>query len=310
MFTSFQPRGDVPEDGSWNFDILPEIHNRIVYYVWQFEKCPETERIHVQGYLRIKPGSRMRTAQIKALLGDDTAHLKKADGTDLDNQRYCTKESSRIRAGKEYGTPEAIVVQQGERSDLESVVIALKEGATMGDLIRTFPMIVARYPRFLDTVKNTLMQEALSSVVDPTSLPIRTVEVIAYVGPSGTGKTRAAYNEILRRYGTIKNKVYRWPSERYHCKYSDQPVILLDDLDQSWFTGVRARLTRAELLNILDQYPIDLPRKNTESVESSWNLVLITSNIEDPVAWIPYDPAPGAVARRITTKIVMRTQYL
>jgi hypothetical protein len=67
-------------------------HDGISYIVWQEETCPDTGRIHLQGYVQFQEKARLAKAK-KILLGDKNhrVHLEGAKGTPSENKTYCTK---------------------------------------------------------------------------------------------------------------------------------------------------------------------------------------------------------------------------
>ena len=66
-------------------------HDGISYIVWQEETCPDTGRIHLQGYVQFQEKARLAKAK-KILLGDKNhrVHLESAKGTPSENKTYCT----------------------------------------------------------------------------------------------------------------------------------------------------------------------------------------------------------------------------
>lgn len=73
------------------------------YVVWQEEECPDTHRRHIQGYLRFANAQRM--AAVKRIIGKDSVHVSRCNGSEAQNVKYCTKEESRVSGPWEIGTP-------------------------------------------------------------------------------------------------------------------------------------------------------------------------------------------------------------
>lgn len=62
--------------------------------VVQQEKCPDTGRLHYQGFAMLTSPKRLNA--IKNILGSDTVHVEKNKGTPQQAWDYCTKEDTRV----------------------------------------------------------------------------------------------------------------------------------------------------------------------------------------------------------------------
>lgn len=77
-----------------NYDAETEerIKNFIIencqYGIFGREICPTTGTKHLQGFLNLKNPTRFN--KVKSSL-HNTAHLEKANGTDIQNKEYCSK---------------------------------------------------------------------------------------------------------------------------------------------------------------------------------------------------------------------------
>jgi hypothetical protein len=71
----------------------PGPHPRIQYMVFQREICPETDRLHWQGYMVLAKKSTLNWIKNNI---DSTAHFEKAKGSVDENYRYCTKGDTRV----------------------------------------------------------------------------------------------------------------------------------------------------------------------------------------------------------------------
>lgn len=116
---------------------------RITWYIYQPEICPETGRLHAQGYAVFKSKVRQNTAS--NILGG--CHVSKRKGTHKQAKEYCTKEATRAgetcTAGQE---PEK--TRAGRRSDLIEFKEAVDKGATEEDLYAEHIGVMALYPQF------------------------------------------------------------------------------------------------------------------------------------------------------------------
>lgn len=112
--------------------VVPEEHfpltNNLKYVVYQLEKCPTTQRLHWQGYIKFsKPVSRQFIQVNFPILA--TAHLEARRGTDAEARDYCTKARTRQLGPWEVGSFEG---RQGQRSDLATYAEAVRRLAGEG----------------------------------------------------------------------------------------------------------------------------------------------------------------------------------
>lgn len=160
---------------------------RLRYLVFQQEKCPNTDRLHIQGYAQFKDP--VRRSAFQRWLGDLTCHVEKANGTAEQNRAYCTKEETRSNGPWEIGEP----ARQGQRTDLEGLQDSLKQGSSREELWEDhFPTMV-RYHRAIDAYRLVQRNQA---VREPP-------QVRVYWGPTGTGKTRRVHWETGGDHFTV-----------------------------------------------------------------------------------------------------------
>lgn len=244
-------------------------NSKFTYIVYQEEKCPSTDRHHLQGYIEFK---QMRFKALKAILPEGT-HIEERKGTQKQAIDYCKKETSRINGPWEKGTPK----KQGKRNDLEEVVHAIKEKATMKELIEDHTEVVAKYPRFIDLCRLEYAEDRNWKT-----------NIIIYWGKPGTGKTRRVYEECP----TVK--MLTWTGH-FMLGYNNEDNVLFDDFDE-------ASMTLDMFLRLTDRYALTI---NVKGGERKWNPrnIYFTSNY-DPHGW--YD-GNLAVQRRMTvvTEVVV-----
>lgn len=82
----------VPEHG--DFADFLSVGDGLKFAVWQLESCPDTGRLHLQGYAELE--SPMRLAAFKRRLGDDRAHVEERRGSSAQAIAYCEKPESRV----------------------------------------------------------------------------------------------------------------------------------------------------------------------------------------------------------------------
>lgn len=93
--------------------------------------------------------------------------------------------------------------------------------------------------------------------------PVGPVDVRWYYGPTGSGKTRSAYDEFPGLYPCA---TYKWWDG-----YVDQETILIDDFRPEWCRW-------EQLLQLLDIYPIRIEFKGG-SKWAQWKRIIITAPV-------------------------------
>lgn len=237
-------------------DLDPELWPHCSFAIWQRELCPETNREHFQGYMELVQPTRYVT--MHSWSGLETAHFEARRGNQQQAIDYCSKEDSRIEGPYEFG----IRNQQGRRSDLQAIQVLLNEGADMrtvaqnhfGDFVR-YGRGFALYQRLLAPRRNWAM------------------ELIFIIGPSGTGKTRQAW-DLAGPEAYDKNKTHWWDG------YDGQHTVIWDE-----FYGHCCAFT--ELLQIIDRYPYSVNQKGA-TVNFTSRRIIFTSN-QEPEDWYDAD---------------------
>lgn len=102
------------------------------YIVYQREVCPTTKKEHWQGYVEFENGRSL--ASLKKQW--PSVHLEPRKGTQTQARKYCMKDESRAPGciPVEKGEPG----RQGSRTDLDSMVDAIEDGATSREIFTEF----------------------------------------------------------------------------------------------------------------------------------------------------------------------------
>lgn len=248
--------------------------NRTTYWVVGREVAPETGHKHLQGYVEFSCARTWKAVQRKYLF-DFCEHAK---GSPSQASLYCKKEGNFI----EHGTIK--MMKQGERTDLDSVLQMIKEGATTLDVIEYAPEVYAKHMRFFDKFMGIC--EKVNSDKQ------RKMKVTVLIGPPGVGKTKWAVNQArsYRNY-FIVNSDEAFPFDGY----DGEEAIILDD----FYGGVKYHV----LLRWLDGHMLRLNVKGGHRY-AMYTHVYITSN-KDVESW--YGCIDDALRRRITSINYMGT---
>lgn len=272
---------------SFHYDKFPanEWPSPCRYVVYQIEKCPETQRLHAQGYIELSRP--VRFTQVKTILGDTSAHVSSRRGTREEARDYAMKEDTREQGPYEWGKFEA--GGSGTRNDLEEVATMVKEKKTYSEICLAAPTVVMKYHRGI---------KELINVRDYVGMPQwrGKPEVHVYWGDPGAGKTKRAVEEITKLFPN--ELIYTLPPPRENTglwwdMYEQQHAILIDDF-YGW-------IRYSELLRILDGYKMIIQVKGSTTI-AAWTHIFITSNAP-PNKWYSYNDETlvyGALERRIT----------
>ncbi len=238
--------------------------DQMEYLVYQ-EEIAASGTYHFQGYCEFKKQMSLNPA--KLLLGGATVHIEPRRGTQAQAIAYCKKEDTRIPMTEifEEGTPRV----QGKRVDLEGFKDAVREGAKRRDLIDEHVGIIARYPKFYDTL-----------TMNYRPIRVEELEVTLLYGETGLGKTRS----VMDKYGQNED-FYIAPLNNgtmWYDTYDGHNFVLIDD-----FAGAASHISLCSLLRLLDRYPVLVPTKGSHT----WWLpskVFVTTNLL-PKLWYKWE---------------------
>nr|QKV51214.1 putative replication associated protein [Crucivirus sp.] len=155
---------------AWQVAHLKFNDETMQYLIYQRECCPDTKRLHWQGYVEFKANTRRKAAQLqlgiidadtidsdgKLLAGYWRAFNRRGTGSEA--AAYCEKRDSAVNEYVyEWGSMEK--KQPGQRTDLEKPAEALRKGASLRDLAREFTPAMIKYSRGFERVYQLLKPE-------------------------------------------------------------------------------------------------------------------------------------------------------
>lgn len=242
------------------------------YLVFQKEKCPETGRLHWQGFVVLKEALYLK--QLKELFADPTIHIEAA----RDGRRamdYCKKPESRIEGPWEFGDVNMVKVR-GTRSDLEEIKLFLDEGASETFIAENFFGQWTRYHR-------AFTRYSFIRCKPRSRKPFVTV----LFGPPGMGKSRYVYSRYPDAFPLSEgNRGDIW-WDGYDPNVHD--TVIIDD----FYGWIKYSL----MLKLLDRYPLIVDVKGTRC-QFRATRIFITSN-KRPESWYPNVKEKEALLRRI-----------
>jgi len=193
-----------------------------VYMVYGKEIAPTTGTPHLQGYVYFKNARAVKSVR-KLLAG---AHVEAAMGTAAQNKEYCSKGGEVTERGE--------IPRPGARTDLQIVKDIIVAGGTVADVIP----VASSY----QSIKSA---EVLLKYLEPERK--WKPEVKWYFGKTGTGKTRAAFDEMENPYATM-------PGSKWFDGYDGHENVIIDDLRVGQYSF-------QYLLRRLDRYPMRVETK-------------------------------------------------
>lgn len=235
---------------------LPKME-QIKSLVFQFERCPTTQRIHMQGFVQFINPKGMKL--VKTTIGNEP-HLEVMRGTVAEAVAYCRKEESRLFGP--YLLGEEPKCEQGKRTDLETLREMVKERKPALEIIERDAKF-ARYEKQINFMRFAYM-ESLSD------RQASGVDVKVFYGATGTGKTYAAVNFLGQKDYYIAECPSQRNSKLWFNGYEGQKTLILDD-----FSGDYCTLDF--LKRLLDCYKLKVEFKGG-FVWACWTQVIITTN--------------------------------
>lgn len=194
-----------------------------MYAIWQVERCPDTGRLHCQGYFRYTSSVAVSRARGVFPTHD---HVEVAKGTEADNIAYCSKSATRVAGPFSFGSPAA----PGKRNDFVVVRELIAEGKTVSQIID-----VATSYQSVRTAE--LIKKYKEKPRDPNHPP----DVRWYHGKTGTGKTRAAVSEFPDAWLSACDG-------QWFDGYDGHACAVIDDFRRGFTSW-------SSLLRLLDRYP-------------------------------------------------------
>lgn len=233
---------------------IPEKMKHIQY---QMERCPETGRLHMQGFVQLKAKVRMPSA--KSMLKNNP-HMEIMKGGTKDNEVYCQKGYTRVNGPWKYGQ---LIEVQGQRTDLQATAEMVVAKKSVKEIAQAHPVTFMKYHRGIQALMSALEEEPKR----------RDVSVHYYWGPTRCGKTWC----IWEKYNWDTNLLYKVQKDgRWWQKYKGQKAILFDD-----FIG---QVDIQQMLGWLEGYPDQVEIKG-DSAWARWTDIWMTSNIPIQDLW-------------------------
>lgn len=259
-----EPRGRAwcltvyTDKDEFDFESEPQVR----FAIWQREVGDAKHHEHVQMYLELK--TTQRASWVKARF-PNRPHVEPRRGTQEEAIKYVTKLKGRIRGPWEYGTK----AKQGQRTDLMAVAATIRASTSLARVVEEHPVEFIRMSRGMETY------------FDYTHRPPRRgkPDVIILWGESGTGKSRAVFDQLEEE----ETEYYLAPDcspVQWMDGYRGEETIVFDDFE--------AKMPVQQFKNLIDWHPLRMQRKHGWVIINA-KYFIFTSNL-DPRDWYQGDP--------------------
>lgn len=264
-FVTLFPREELREIAQWLPTLLEHPRMREGGMVWaagQQEVCPETDKRHAHVICNFDTAKTF--SQVSHLFPGCQVWSVKIGRTAADLQRiitYCRKDESREAGPWMHGA-----VPQGARGEKRSTAWAdaltmIQDGKTDAEVAQLLPHVA----------QSTGFDRLRSRLSKPRTMREPPTVVLLH-GPTGTGKTRAAYALADARGWTIVS-IPTWTGggKVWWNGYQQQRILLLDDM-MPISVGMAGYW-----LQVLDRYPMMVEFKGG-AVDLNSPIIIVTSN--------------------------------
>lgn len=241
---------------NWNLN-SERVFNRemtISFMAFGEEHCPDTGRLHHQGFLRFtnpRSGSKKNCCRIADLFvleeGDKHGSVQPMYGSFKSNEKYCSKQDSLTKLGRE---PE-----QGERTDLKELQQKIKNGKRVDDLVLENPIWYHQYGRTLEKIEAIYLRKKFRTEM---------TQGVWYWGTTGVGKSHYSFEGFDPDTHYVKNL-----NEDWWDGYVGQETVI--------FNEFRGQVAFGELLDLVDKWPKTVKWRNREPVPFLAKRLVISS---------------------------------
>lgn len=254
------------------------------YLILQLEECPDSGRLHYQGYVQCKTKS--RPTRVKSILKANHAHLEIRRGTPEQARDYCKKEESRVDGPWEYGEFKPSR-GRGTRTDVRDFVDFLRRPETTEEMVmdQMGPMVL-RFTRWRELwrhyhppsfqMEEIVLRPWQVGLMETLNGPWQRRKIYwIWSQASGTGKTTFS-NYVFLRLKCLLTQDFNWSNLVY---------AVPTGLKVLWFNLPYDAVVNETVLTTLEKASDGGPVFSTkyESVQKVLCAhVVVTSNFEPP----------------------------
>lgn len=203
-------------------------------YIIYGNEVGESGTPHLQGFIIWNDAKSFKAT---LALFPKSAHLEVCKGTPYDNFVYCSKGDDFVERGTRPN-------KQGARKDMLDIKKMVAQNVSMRAMLDKD--IICNYQHLCYAEKLSKYYEKVR-----TEPP----EVIWYYGPTGSGKTRKAFENALRDFG--QDQIYfAMDTGQWFDGYDQHRCVIIDDMRKDF---MKFHL----LLKLLDRYPYRVQTKGS-----------------------------------------------
>jgi len=273
------------DDSSAAFDKLHAMYRKYQwsYYHAGLEHAPTTGTEHLDFYYEYDGQRRLSTERnkFKKVFGSGNFSLEPAKGTAGENQDYSSKEQGRY---VEHGTPS---IGQGKDSSWDTLKDQLSKGeVTTDDLCVSDPVRYHQYGRTMHKLEDIFLRKRFRT-------EMTTCEWL--YGPTGVGKSHRALSD----YNPDTHYLWKQSDKGWQDGYTGQPIVIINEF--------RGSIPYPDLLELIDKWPITLPRRGREPVPFLAKHIIITSSLHPSKIYsrqLEKDDSINQLLRRVTVTFV------
>lgn len=199
--------------------------NSVVFLAWQFEKCPNTNAIHVHFVFKCRNATRF--LPIRNLFVERYG-LTRVNCKPIFSLKgaiaYCNKEETRVAGPYSFGD----VPVQGKRSDLKDAVQTLIDNDWCVDKVaEQHPETYIKFFRGIHELANVRGNFPAAKKLN---------HVVLIFGEPGSGKSHFVYNSTRWDPTLIYDQVHKKYDNTYWPDYRNHPIVHIDEMSGSMFS--------------------------------------------------------------------------
>jgi len=259
VFTQFLPDNYLPGEEPPLLD--PSTWKDCSYCIYQLEMCPQTGRLHYQGYLECV-GKKTWVFMHENWEGLETARFAARSGSQMEAINYCKKGESALDGPWEWGERK----EQGRRSDLLDIKRKIDDMEPLLQIQEDHFASFVRHSKFFKEYKRQ-------------KTPKRNfkTKVFLFVGGSGRGKSQTA--ELIAHYlGRVYKATRPKSSGLYWDDYDGQEVTWIDEFDGNY-------MKPTDFNELCDKYEFVVPVHGGAGHQFVSEYIIICSNYLPKFWW-------------------------
>jgi len=239
--------------------------NFVAYLIYQRERCPDTGRLHWQGYCECHRGQRITT--IQSFLGIAGGHIERRRGTQSEAIDYCQKAESRVSEAVEKGARKTAGAgtrksDSVDRNAVYRAATAEPDYRTAMEIIRT--ALPSEYYRSFTNIRAALsykdkapgysrqlefgwrLPNAITDWLGTEFTKVERARCLVLIGGTRLGKTAWARSLGKHMFWRGQVNLGSWEKEASY--------IVFDDIPWKFIPQKKSLLTQMGDITVTDKY--------------------------------------------------------